>query len=160
YNSTTNQVTVDVGVGDTVTNVGAALNGLADFDATVTAGGSNAFAYTDLSTVSNPLSGGADGSTAAAYDATANTITVDVGLGATVANVASAISTDLAGDFSATATSGGTNAFKVADFGTKTDPLSGGTSAGLGADLVARITGGTGSEVLSFKAGTTIGQVV
>ena len=74
--------------------------------------------------------GGSDGTTGAVYDATTNVLTVSVALNDTVANVASAIDTE--GTFT---TSNASGTFNVADFGTQTDPLSGGEGTGLAADL-------------------------
>ncbi|HEY2414980.1 MAG TPA: flagellin [Pirellulaceae bacterium] len=157
YNSGTNTITAHVAIGDTVDNVAAQINGLADFTANVTAGTGHTFATTDLSTTAT-LGNGANGTTNASYDATTNTITAKVALGDSLTQVATAI--DSLADFSANATSGGGNTFSSSDFGTQSGKLSGGAGTGLAADLVVRIAGSKGSEVFNFKAGATVDQVV
>lgn len=160
YNAGTNTITVDVAAGSTLTQVAAALNGLADFNASAASGGANRFDYNDFASLANPLAGGNDGTTGAVY--AGSTITVDVALGATVAQVATAI--DGLAAFTATPLTGGVLAFDTADFGTTLNPLSGGADAGtndvLDADLVVKIAGSIGSEVFTFQAGATLNQVV
>lgn len=160
YNSTTNQITVNVAAGSTLNQVAAIINGLPDFTASATAGGTNRFNYTDFASLNNPLSGGSDGTTDAAY--AGNTLTVNVGLNATVAQVTSVI--DGLAEFNASTTSGATNTFSTSDFGTILNPLSGGVDAGvndvLTANLVVKIAGALGSQVFSFQSGTTLNQVV
>src|SRR5205814_7534689 len=131
-------------------DVGTVINSLADFTASATAGGGLGFVNADNTSNVDPLTGGSNGTTTATYDAVANLITVNVGLNATVNTVTTAI--DGLPAFTATANSGGTNTFSTSDFATKTDPLSSGLSAGLGDDLVVRLVGSKGSEVLNFKA--------
>ncbi len=158
YNSGTNTLLVNVGVGATLSSVATVINNTADFAASATAGGSLAFTNADNGANVDPLTGGSNGTTTATYDATANLITVNVGLNATVNTVTSAI--DGLTAFTASVNSGGTNTFSTSDFSTHTDPLSGGLSAGLGDDLVIRLAGSRGSEVFNFKAGATVTQVV
>ena len=55
-----NIITVDVAVGATVSDVAAAIDGLADFTATAASGAANAFDPADLQTFTNPLTGGVD----------------------------------------------------------------------------------------------------
>jgi flagellin len=157
YNSGTNTLLVNVGVGATLASVATVINNTADFAASVTAGG-GAFLNGDLSSNVDPLTGGNNGTTTASYSAATNVLTVNVGLGATVTTVANAITTQ--GVFTASAASGGGNTFSSSDLGTKTDPLTGGLSSGLGDDLVVRLAGSRGSEVFNFKAGATVTQVV
>jgi flagellin len=153
-----NTITVSVALGETVTGIASAINGLAAFNASATSGGSNVFDIADYGTDTNPFTGGADGTTSATYDASTNTINARVALGATVTQVAAAINS--LADFSASATSGGANPFNSGDFGNTSDPLSGGAGTGLAADLVVRIAGSKGSEVFNFRAGATVDQVV
>jgi flagellin len=156
---TGNAITVNVALNDTVTNVAAAIAGLnagADFTATATNGSHN-FASSDLSVTTN-LATGSDGTNSASYDSTTNVLTVNVANGTTgsLANVQTAINAD--GTFVA---SNGTGAsFNSADLHTLTDPLTGGQSQGLAADLVVRIGGDKGSEVFNFRQGATITQIV
>jgi flagellin len=158
YNSGTNTLLVNVAVGATVSSVASAINNLADFSASATQG-TDAFAAADLvDKGGSNLIGGDNGTTTATYTAASNLITVNVGLNATVTTVNGAIN-GLA-DFNSVVNSGGSNTFSTSDFGTKTDPLTGGLSAGLGDDLVVRIAGDKGSEVFNFKAGATVNQVV
>jgi len=159
YNSGTNTIIVHVAVGETVANVVNAINNsLPDFTASTVSGASEIFDAGDYGTNANALTGGSNGTTTANYDATANAITVQVAIGATVSNVNAAI--DGLADFTSSVTSGAGNAFDTSDFSTVTDPLSGGIGAGLSADLVVRIGGSTGSEVFNFRAGTTIDQLI
>ncbi len=158
YNSGTNTLLVNVGVGANVSSVASAINNLAAFSSSATQG-TDTFATADLvDKGSANLTGGNNGTTSATYSAATNLITVNVGLGATVNQVNTQIN-NLA-DFDSVVNSGGTNAFSTSDFVTKTDPLSGGLSAGLGDDLVVRLAGAKGSEVFNFKAGATVSQVV
>ena len=83
---------------------------------------------------------------------------VDLPKDPTTAKIARRTSAGLEGAFDTSSASGAT--FNTADFGTQTNPLSGGQSAGLAADLVVRIGGDKGSEVFNFRAGATITQVV
>jgi flagellin len=158
YNSGTNTLLVNVGVGATISSVASVINNTADFTASVNSGGTGLFLDADNIPNSNPLTGGSDGTTTATYDATANLITVNVGLNATVSTVTTAI--DGLTAFTASVNSGGTNTFSTSDFTTVDHPLSGGLSAGLGDDLVIRLAGSKGSEVFNFKAGATVTQVV
>src|SRR5262249_7366185 len=99
-------ITVNVGLGATLTNVASAIDSLSQFTATATSGGSSAFNTADFATQSNVTAGGSDGTNTAAYNATTNTLTVNVALGASVANVASAITAD--GTFVPSSASGAT----------------------------------------------------
>jgi flagellin len=149
-------LTVDVALGATLTQVASAIDSLAQFTSSAASGGASAFNTADFGTDSSVTSGGSDGTNSAAYNATTNVLTVNVAIGASVANVAAAI--DAQGAFDTSGAAGAT--FNTADFGTQTDPLSGGQSAGLSADLVVRIGGDKGSEVFNFRAGATITQIV
>lgn len=149
-------LTVNVGLGATLTQVASAIDSLADFTSSATSGGSSAFNTADFATQNNVTAGGSDGTNSATYNSTTNVLTVNVALGASVANVATAI--DAEGTFDTSAASGAT--FNTADFATQANPLSGGQAAGLAADLVFRIGGDRGSEVFNFRAGATITQVV
>lgn len=55
-----NVITVDVGIGATVSDVAAAIDGLADFTSTAASGAALAFDTADFQTFTNPLSGGVD----------------------------------------------------------------------------------------------------
>ncbi|MDX1947984.1 MAG: flagellin [Pirellulaceae bacterium] len=159
YGGTT--ITVNVGLGATLTSIASQINGLAAFNASAASGGGNAFDTADFGTVNNPLTGGSDGTTTASYNSGTNLITASVALNATVTQVATQINGLT--DFNVTATTGGGNTFSTSDFGTVTNPLSGGaaaTSGALAADLVVKISGLTGSEVFNFETGATIAQVV
>jgi flagellin len=161
YNATSNIITVDVAAGSTLTQVAAAIDGLADFTSSATAGGANRFDYNDFANVPNALgAGGSDGVTGAVY--AGNTITVDVALNATVAQVATAI--DGLADFTATPLTGAPLAFDAADLNTYLGELTGGANAGvndvLAADLVLKVAGFDGSEVFTFQSGATLNQVV
>lgn len=161
YNTGTNTITVGVAIGATLTQVAAAIDGLAAFTATAATGGANTFNILDYGTTANALSGGSNGTTTAAYNASTNVITASVALNATVTQVAAAI--DGLADFNASATSGGANTFAVSDYGTRVDPLTGGVNANTGslaADLVLKVGGANGSEVFNFKAGATLAQIV
>ncbi|MEX2026665.1 MAG: flagellin, partial [Pirellulaceae bacterium] len=162
YDAGLNQITINVLTGDTVQDIADAINAdLAGVFATtgVTSGAS---VYNDLdsATINGALSGGDDGTTGAVY--AGNVITVDVGIGASLNDVAAAI--DALADFTSTAASGAANDFDSADFQTFTNPLTGGVDANvndvLAADLVVKIAGSTGSEVFTFEAGATLAQVV
>ena len=153
-------ITVNVALGATVGQVATAIDGLADFTATATAGGGSAFDTGDFGSTT-PLAGGSDGTTTAAYNAGTNVITASVGLNATVTQIATAI--DGLADFTASAASGGGNTFDTGDIGPNTDPLTGGvnaTTGGLNADLVVKIAGKTGAEVFTFETGATLTQIV
>lgn len=160
YAAGTITVNVDNSIvgGDTTANIAAAIaaiGGGGEFTASAGTGTAN-YVNTDDNTYNAVTTGGSDGTNGAVYNATTNTLTVDVALNASVANVANAIDTE--GTFVTSNAAGAT--FNTADFGTQTDPLSGGTSAGLAADLVVRIGGDKGSEVFNFRAGATIDQIV
>ena len=161
YNTGTNAITVGVAIGSTLTQIATAIDGLAAFTSSAATGGGNTFAIADYGTSTNPLAGGSNGTTSAAYNATTNVITASVALGATVTQVAAAI--DSLAAFTSSAASGGGNTFATADYGTSTDPLSGGVvanSGSLSADLVIRLSGGSGSEVFNFNSGATLAQIV
>jgi flagellin len=150
-------ITVNVGLGATLTQVAAAIDSLAQFTSSATSGGASAFNTADFGTDADVTgTGGSDGTNLAAYNATTNVLTVSVALNASVADVAAAI--DAEGTFDTSNAAGAT--FNTADFATQTDPLSGGQAQGLSADLVVRIGGDKGSEVFNFRAGATITQVV
>jgi flagellin len=156
YNSGTNTITVNVALGATDAQVSSAIDGLADF--TSSTGSAAAFSSANFGTHAGALSGGTSAATGATYDATANAITVNVGTGATIDDIKTAI--DGLADFSATDTNG-TSAVDPADEVTSpAGTLSGGVGTGLAADLVVRIGGDKGSEVFNFRAGATVSQIV
>jgi len=163
YNAGTNTLTIavdDSGSGDTTQDIADAIDAEGTFTTSGVTGGAVAFDPLDSGSFLNQTTGGDDGTTGAAY--AGSTITVDVGLNATVNDVASAI--DALTDFDATAASGSPNAFDVADYGTTLNPLSGGVDAGvndvLNADLVVKVAGASGAQVFNFQAGSTVAQVV
>ncbi len=150
-------LTVNVALGATLNQIATVIDGDADFTATAASGGSSAFNTADFGTQSDVTgTGGSNGTNLAAYNASTNVLTVSVALGASVANVATAIDTE--GTFDTSVAAGAT--FNTADFATQTDPLSGGQAQGLSADLVVRVGGDKGSEVFNFRAGATVTQVV
>jgi flagellin len=160
YNSGTNQITVTVAAGGTITDISNAINGLAEFNTSAVAGGATAYNAADNGTYNLQFGGGSNGTTAASY--AGNVITVNVAIGATVAQVATEI--DGLADFTASAASGGGNTFAITDYGTVNNPLTGGIDAAindvLDADLVVKIGGSKGVEVFTFEANATLTQVV
>lgn len=164
YDSGTNTLTISVddgGSGDTTQDIADAIDAEGTFTTANVTGGAVAYDPLDNATLLNQTAGGDDGTTGAVY--AGSTITVDVAVNATVAQVATAI--DGLADFSASALSGGVTAFDTADFAAPfLNQLSGGADAGtsdvLDADLVVKIAGTTGSEVFTFQAGATLSQVV
>ncbi len=104
------------------------------------------------------VSGAANG---AAFDATQNTLTVTVASGAqTVADVVTAINTDLSGVFTATAAANGST--RVDASGVDGDATSNTDNTGgnvLLDDLVVSIGGSTGREVFNFEAGASVNQI-
>lgn len=161
YDAGTNTLNITVAAGDTIQDIADAVDADGTFVSSAVVNGATAYDPTDDGTYNAPLAGGDDGTTGAVYAGT--TITVDVAIGATITEIATAISTDLAGDFTATAGTGAGNAFDVADFGTFTNPLTGGVDAAatdvLAAELVVKIAGATGGEVFTFEAGASISQL-
>jgi flagellin len=152
-------LTVNVGLGATIAQISAAIDGLADFTASTASVA--AFDTGDLGTITDPLTGGDSGTTSANYDENTNVITVNVAVGADVDAVAAAI--DGLADFTASAASGGANAFDAADYGNVDSPLAGGVTesdGSLTADLVLKIAGQNGSEAFTFEAGATLEQIV
>jgi flagellin len=152
-------ITVNVALGATIAQIATAIDGLADFTASTASVA--AFDTADIGTITDPLTGGDSGTTSATYDENTNVITVNVGLGADVDAVAAAI--DGLADFTASAASGGANAFDAADYGNVDAPLTGGVTASDGsltADLVLKIAGQNGSEAFTFEAGATLEQIV
>jgi flagellin len=164
YNANTNQITVTVAAGATVTAIANAINtnlsGI--FTASNVTNGGNVYNNADNGLFSNPLSGGNNGTTSASYNNGTNTITVNVAVGATVGSVGTAINGLAA--FNATVTSGSGNTFVSSDYQTVNNPLSGGVNAGandvLSADLVVKVSGSKGAEVFTFQSGTTLNQFV
>jgi flagellin len=161
YDAGTNTLNIEVAAGDTVQDIATAIDTDGAFVTSNVTNGATLYNAADNLTYNTPLLGGSDGTTSAVYAGT--TITVDVGIGATITEIATAITADLAGDFSATAGSGAGNAFDIADYGTFTNPLTGGVDAAatdvLDDDLVVKVAGATGAEVFTFEAGATIDQV-
>jgi flagellin len=102
YNSTTNQIIVNVAAGATVNQIVAQINGLADFDAAVTGGGTEVYNHADNATLTSIFSGGADAtdadvititstSTGTAYNGTLNFVrTSSVAAGGVQVQVAGA----------------------------------------------------------------------
>jgi flagellin len=162
YDAVNNTLNVAVAAGDTTQDIADAIDADGTFVTSGVVGGADVYAAGDNATYNGLLTAGDNGTTSAAY--AGSTITVDVAIGATITEIATAITADLAGDFSATAGTGAGNAFDVADFGTFTNPLTGGIDAAatdvLDDDLVVKIGGATGAEVFTFQAGATIGQLV
>ena len=161
YDAGTNTLNITVAAGDTIQDIADAVDADGAFVSSAVVNGGTAYDPLDDGPYNAPLAGGDDGTTGAVYAGT--TITVDVAIGATITEIASAISADLTGDFTATAGTGAGNAFDTADFGTFTNPLTGGVDAAatdvLAAELVVKIAGATGGEVFTFQAGATIGQL-
>lgn len=62
YNSILNVVTVNAAVRATISQVATAINGLAEFQANASTGGSSPYDHANNATISNPLSGGANAS--------------------------------------------------------------------------------------------------
>jgi flagellin len=152
-------ITVNVALGATIAQISDAIDGLADFTASTASVA--AFDTADLGTITDPLAGGDDGATSATYDEDTNVITVNVGLGADVDAVAAAI--DGLADFTASAASGGANAFDAADYGNVDAPLADGVTesdGSLAADLVVKVAGQNGSEAFTFEAGATLDQII
>jgi flagellin len=165
YNAGTNTLTINVNNGGTATiqDVADAITADGTFTVGTVTTGTNLYAGADDGTYNNVTGAqGANGTTAASYNATTNVLTVNVAANDTVTNVAAAIDAD--GTFATSNVTNGANVFDQAavggDLGTTTDPLSGGVGAGLAADLVVRIGGDKGSEVFNFRQGATISQVV
>jgi flagellin len=161
YDAGTNVLSITVAAGDTTQDIADAIDADGAFVTSNVVGGTDVYNATDNATYNGLLTLGDDGTTGAVYAGT--TITVSVGIGATITEIATAITADLAGDFSATAGTGAGNAFDTADFGTVTNPLTGGVDAAatdvLDDDLVVKVAGATGAEVFTFEAGATIDQV-
>ncbi len=105
-------------------------------------GGSNTTSGTTGITLTAVDGGAADGAignstdviftsgatTGAAYDADNNVLTVTVADGATIADIAAQINTDVGADFIASNAVNGSYVYDAADNGTSTDPLSSGTN--------------------------------
>jgi flagellin len=161
YDATLNQINVTVAAGGTIQQIHDAINGLAEFNTSGLAGGATVYNAADNGTYNGQFGGGANGTTAAAY--AGNIITVNVAVGATIANVSTAI--DGLADFTATVASGSGLTFVPAtDYTTYNNPLSGGVDAAvndvLSDDLVVKIAGSTGAEVFTFETGATLTQIV
>jgi flagellin len=136
-------LTVDVAAGDTVTNIAAAINADARFNASATSGGANTTVAGDLTTYTGVTSGGVSGSTTASYNATTNTITVAAAAQATISQIATAIAGINGGaDFTSSASSGGSTRYTHADNATTSNPLSGGVDA-------------TNSDVITIQSSTS-----
>jgi flagellin len=121
YDANTNTLTIDVAGGtDTTANVVAAINTGAGADFTASNASAGNVVAGDAGTY-NPLSGGSDGTTSASF--AGGTITVNVALNDTNANVAAAINS--LADFTATNT--GSGAFNTGNFGTTNNVLAGGS---------------------------------
>lgn len=160
YVAGTNTLTINAdNTGTTIQDIADAITADGTFTVgTVTTGG-NTYAGADDGTYNNVTgTNGADGTTAATYNATTNTLTVGVAVGAIVSDITGAIDTE--GTFATSNISNGATAFDPTDVGTTTDPLTGGVGPGLADDLVIRIGGDKGSEVFNFRQGATIAQIV
>lgn len=105
-----------------------------------------------------------EGSITAAFANGALTITLDDSTDYDLADIVTAINTQLGDDFEASlTTSDGDGKFNAASETGPTGTLAGGTAStgdGLAADLVVEISGKAGSEVFSFSAGTSLDQMV
>jgi flagellin len=157
YDAGTNTITVNADSGGTtIADISNAINTLAEFDTSAVTGGASSYNNADNGTQNNQISGGTNGTTTAAYNATTNTLTVSAALGATISDLATAISTDLSGDFTATASSGGTNVYDHTDNGTTTDPLSGGLD---GAATAASYNSTTNVITVTAAANATLGDI-
>lgn len=119
-------ITVDVAAGDTIDDIRTAINGLADFNATTTSGGTEVYNALDTGGA-NVLSGGNSGVGGATYNSGTNVITVNRAVGDTVSDIAGYIN-GLA-DFNASATAGGANTYLASDNQTFTAPLLNGANA-------------------------------
>jgi subtilisin len=128
YNSLTNTVTVNVNDGGTATigDVSAAIDGLAEFHSSVAANGAAIYSPIDDGTFATPLTGGANASVSATYDAATNTLAINVGAGATIAQIAAAI--DALADFNVSSYVNGTARFDIADYGVVAGALAGGST--------------------------------
>jgi len=162
YNSGTNTITVNRAVAATVQELANAINGLTAFNASATSGGSNTYSISDNGTVTDPLSGGDNGTTSATYNSTTNVVTISRAVGATVNQLAAAIN-GLA-EFNASATAGGTNTFLPADNGNQANPLTGGTAATTNDDVITITSDTDGAAyngTLTFARSSTVaaGQV-
>ncbi len=145
YDAGTNTIAVNVNDGGTATvqDIADAIDALAEFSTSAVTSGATVYDNTDNGTTNSVTSGGDDGTTAATYDATGNAITVNVGVGATVTEVAAEI--DGLDEFAATAATGGSNDFDAADLATVTAPLADGADAVADDDVItiAAANGGT-----------------
>jgi len=146
--------------------------------ADVTSGGADAVSDDDVITINALNSGTAfngainvvksadaeEGSITAAFANGALTITLDDSTDYDLADIVTAINTQLGDDFEASlTTSDGDGKFNAASETGPTGTLAGGTAStgdGLAADLVVEISGKAGSEVFSFSAGTSLDQMV
>ncbi len=131
YDANTNTITVNVDDsivgGDTTANIAAAIAAIGGANSTFTAtaaDGTDQYDATDDNTYAAVTTGGDDGTTAATYSS--GVITVEVGLNATVTDIAGAI--DALAGFTASAATGGSNVFDTADLGTQTGVTTGGSN--------------------------------
>ena len=155
YNAGTNEITVSAAIGDTVTDLASAINGLTDFNATATFGGGSTYNTSDNGTNANALTGGANGTTSVTYSG--SLITVNAAVGATVAQIATAING--LDEFNASALVGGTNAIDSSDYATTNNLLSGGVAQVNANDVItltANETGTTFNGTLTFAANGTV----
>jgi flagellin len=157
YNSGTNLITVNAALGATVTQLATQINGLADFNASATFGGGNTYQHSDNATTNNILSGGANGTTTATYNAGTNVITVNAAVGATVSQIATQINGLT--DFNASALVGGGNAVLSSDYTTSANALSGGVAEVDANDVITITSNSTGTQfngTLTFVANGSV----
>lgn len=155
YNATTNEITVNRAIGDTVSDLATAINGLADFNASATFGGGSTYNTADNGTNANALSGGANGTTSVTYSGT--TITVNAAVGATISQIATAINGLT--DFNASALVGGANAIDSSDYATTNNLLTGGVDEVTADDVLTITSNSTGTQfngTLTFVANGSV----
>lgn len=158
----TNTITVNRAVTATVQELANQINGLAEFNASATSGGGNTYIFSDNATLTDPLTGGDNGTNSASYDSATNVVTISRAVTATVNQLAAAIN-GLA-EFNASATAGGTNTYLPADNGNQANPLAGGTDATTNDDVItitSETNGAAYNGTLTFARSSTVtaGQV-
>lgn len=155
FNATTGALVVNVAAGATVSDIANAIGADARFNVSnITSGATVHTAPGDLTTYSNVTSGGNQGTTSAAYNATTNTITVNAAAQATITQIASAI--DGLGDFSAAVNTGGSSVYDHTDNATLSSQLSSGAN---GAATSASYNSTTNTITVAAAGGATIAQI-